>query len=84
MFAQGGTKVSDLDKARSQATALIAKALRDKDFRSKLQSEPLKAMEEEGLEASVAEDIGKEVEIDGKPILTACKNTCWVSQVTIV
>lgn len=70
-------------EARDKATQVIIKALGDSEYRRRLQSSPIETVSEEGVSPEAAEDIASELQVDGQNLIVACRNTCWMTSVTM-
>ena len=55
---------------RDKADTILLKALSDPDFRKKLAEDPLRVMEREGVSKVMAEDLAREIKIDGRAVLS--------------
>lgn len=58
------------------AEEVIKRALSDADFRTKLKAEPMEALQEQGLSPELAEDVARDVTLDGEQLLAGCSYTC--------
>ncbi len=61
---------------RDKADALLLKALNDPDFRKKLAEKPMQVMEREGISKLMAEDLAREIKIDGRAVFSDCTHSC--------
>lgn len=61
---------------RDKADTILLKALSDPDFRKKLAEDPLRVMEREGVSKVMAEDLAREIKIDGRAVLSDCTYSC--------
>ena len=77
----------DIAFAREAADRLLRRALIDPQFRERLKSYPDETLGNAGLDAGAAEDLLREINIDGQRLMSrskllsacvrTCTNTCW-------
>jgi hypothetical protein len=79
----------DILFAREAADRLLRRALIDASFREKLKLNPDGAFADAGLDARTAEDLVREITLDGRKLsehsslisgcVRTCTNTCWIT-----
>lgn len=70
---------------RDKADMILLKALNDPDFRKRLAEDPVRVMEGEGVSEIMAEDLAREIKVDGEPVLSACTRSCsWTCSWTML
>lgn len=74
-------RVHDAEKARILADMIVQRALGDALYRERLKAEPEKVLCESGLAAGPAEDVQREIVVDGLGLASDCNvtciSTCW-------
>ncbi|MCV6597380.1 MAG: hypothetical protein OIF40_09900 [Mangrovicoccus sp.] len=65
------------------AEEVIKLALADTDFRSKLKNEPIDTLKSQGLSPELAEDVAREINLDGIQLASSCSYTCAWTGITL-
>jgi hypothetical protein len=59
---------------------IVTRALNNPEFRNRLKADPEKTLLAEGLPPGMAEELARELAVDGQPPVIACQRTCgWLS-----
>jgi hypothetical protein len=82
----------DVAFAREAADRLLRRALLDPQFRDRLKSYPDETLNDAGLDTGAAEDLLREINVDGQRLISrskmvnacvrTCTNTCWFTCIT--
>jgi len=65
-----------MESVRNMSDKILIKALADKEFRAKLTESPREVLEAEGIKPELAEDLAREIKIDGRGLTSSCSWTC--------
>ncbi|MGD8590434.1 MAG: hypothetical protein PVG22_16550 [Chromatiales bacterium] len=74
-------RTHEAEKARILAEMIVQRALGDASYRTRLKAEPEKVLCESGLAVGPAEDVQREIVVDGIGLASECTvtciSTCW-------